>query len=106
MASYAAMKTPLRREFGDTVRRLRIEAGLSQEKLADKARVSRNFEGSVERGESSLSLDVADRFARALKMTLAQLLAEVERAGVEAAPRDERKRVPRSARRDHRTPRR
>jgi transcriptional regulator with XRE-family HTH domain len=92
------MTTTLRRAFGETVRRLRIEAGLSQEKLADKARVSRNFEGSVERGESSLSLDVADRFARALKLTLAQLLAEVERFGADGAPRDSRKRIPRSAR--------
>src|SRR5438105_344482 len=92
------MTTTLRRAFGETVRRLRIDAGLSQEKLADKARVSRNFEGSVERGESSLSLDVADRFARALKLTLAQLLAEAERARVDGGSPDARKRIPRAAR--------
>jgi transcriptional regulator with XRE-family HTH domain len=92
------MTTPLRRAFGETVRRLRIDAGLSQEKLAEKARVSRNFEGSVERGESSLSLDVAERFAKALRLTLAQLLMEVERAGKDGTPKDTRKRLPRSAR--------
>ena len=70
----------LRRAFGETVRRLRIEAGMSQEKLAQRAKVSRNFEGSVERGESSLSLDVAERFARALGVALSELLAESERA--------------------------
>lgn len=68
----------LKRAFGTTVRRLRLQAGLSQEKFAQRARVSRNFQGSVERGESSLSLEVADRFARTLGRTLAQLLAEVE----------------------------
>jgi transcriptional regulator with XRE-family HTH domain len=92
------MTTTLRRAFGETVRRLRIEAGLSQEKLADKARVSRNFEGSVERGESSLSLDVADRFAKALRLTLAQLLVEVERASAEPMTGAQRKRIPRSRR--------
>lgn len=69
----------LKRAFGATVRRLRIEAGLSQEKFAQRARVSRNFQGSVERGESSLTVDVADRFARTLGLTLSQLFAEVER---------------------------
>jgi transcriptional regulator with XRE-family HTH domain len=97
------MTTTLRRSFGETVRRLRIDAGLSQEKLADKARVSRNFEGSVERGESSLSLDVADRFARALKLTLAQLLTEVERASGDGPSSDARKRIPRTARQGKRT---
>jgi transcriptional regulator with XRE-family HTH domain len=103
VASYAAMRTTLRRAFGETVRRLRIEAGLSQEKLAEKARVSRNFEGSVDRGESSLSLDVAERFARSLKLTLAQLLVEVERSSADGAPRDSRKRIPHAARPARRT---
>ena len=79
--------TTLRRAFGETVRTLRIAAGLSQEKFAQKARVSRNFQGSVERGESSLSLDAADRFARTLNLTLAQLLVEVEKSMTAPDPR-------------------
>ncbi len=71
--------TTLSKSFGATVRRLRINLGLSQEKFAEKAGVSRNFQGSVERGESSLSLDVAGRFARTLGMKLSELLVEVER---------------------------
>lgn len=70
----------LRRAFGETVRRLRIEAGLSQEEFADRARVSRNFQGSVERGESGLSLDVAERFAEALSLTLVDLLLQTEQS--------------------------
>jgi transcriptional regulator with XRE-family HTH domain len=60
----------LRAAFGRTVRELRLELGLSQEKLAQKVKVSRNFLGSVERGESSLSLEAADRFAKAASMRL------------------------------------
>lgn len=61
------------------MRRLRLEAGLSQEKFAQRARVSRNFQGSVERGESSLSLEAAERFARTLRISLSELIAEAER---------------------------
>jgi transcriptional regulator with XRE-family HTH domain len=86
------MTTPLRRAFGQTIRRLRIQAGLSQEKFADRARVSRNFQGSVERGESSLSLDVAQRFAAAVGLSLGELLVEVETS---KEPPSSRKRIPR-----------
>lgn len=69
----------LKKTFGQTVRRLREASGLSQEKLAEQAKVSRNFEGSVERGESSLSLEVAERFAKALGIPLSELVAAAER---------------------------
>ena len=69
----------LKRAFGSTVRRLRLEAGMSQEKFAQRARVSRNFQGSVERGEYSLTIEVAERFAKTLGLTLTELFAEVER---------------------------
>lgn len=69
----------LKRSFGQALRRVRQAADLSQEKLADRAKVSRNFVGSVERGESSLSLDVAERFARALGIPLSELIASAER---------------------------
>lgn len=67
--------------FGATIRQLREELGLSQEKLAQRARVSRNFWGSVERGESSVSMDVAERFAKALGLSLSELihLSEIRR---------------------------
>jgi XRE family transcriptional regulator, regulator of sulfur utilization len=90
-----ASMTTLTKAFGETVRRLRIEAGLSQEKFAQKARVSRNFQGSVERGESSLSLEAAERFARALRLSLAELLAEVERQSPQQVRGSNRKRVAR-----------
>ncbi|MEX1187514.1 MAG: helix-turn-helix transcriptional regulator [Gemmatimonadaceae bacterium] len=67
--------------FGATIRQLREELGLSQEKLAQRAKVSRNFWGSVERGESSISMDVAERFAKALGLSLSELihLSEIRR---------------------------
>jgi transcriptional regulator with XRE-family HTH domain len=68
----------LRVAFGRTIREIRLELGLSQEKLAQKVKVSRNFLGSVERGESSLSLEVVERLARAVDIRLSDLFMKVE----------------------------
>jgi transcriptional regulator with XRE-family HTH domain len=46
----------LPKRFGETVRRLRLEAGFSQIDLADKADLTHNFIGEIERGEKLASL--------------------------------------------------
>ncbi len=61
------------------IRRLRKDAGYSQESFADRCGVHRTYMGSVERGETNISLDNIERIARALRLTPAQLLAEAER---------------------------
>jgi transcriptional regulator with XRE-family HTH domain len=70
----------LPREFGALVRRLRYSRGLSQEGLAQAAKLERAYVGMIERGETNVSLRTAFKLARALGMTLAGLFAEMERA--------------------------
>jgi ribosome-binding protein aMBF1 (putative translation factor) len=65
--------------FGRAVRRRREAVGWSQERLAQRSKVSRNFVGSVERGEQSLTLVVAARIAKALGIKLSMLVADAER---------------------------
>jgi transcriptional regulator with XRE-family HTH domain len=68
----------LREKFGKTVRKLRTEAGFSQERFADACEFHRTYIGSVERGETNISLDNIERIARTLKLSVARLFTEAE----------------------------
>jgi transcriptional regulator with XRE-family HTH domain len=63
---------------------LRKEVGLSQEALADHAGLHRTFVGSVERSERNVSLDNVERLAKALGVSMSQLLAETPDKGRDA----------------------
>ena len=60
------------------MRRLRSDAGYSQEGFAAVAGVHRTYMGAVERGEVNISLDNIERIAKALGMTPGRLLTEAE----------------------------
>jgi len=48
----------------------RKEAGLSQEKLAERADLHPNYIGEVERGEKTISVDALLRIAKALRCSV------------------------------------
>lgn len=56
------------------MRRLRLEKGLSQERLADAAGLHRTYVGSVERAERNISIDNIARIAAALGVGPGDLL--------------------------------
>jgi transcriptional regulator with XRE-family HTH domain len=60
--------------FGKRLRRLRKQAGLSQEALAHKAELDRSYVGGVERGEYNISLLNICILAGALDMPPCELL--------------------------------
>jgi transcriptional regulator with XRE-family HTH domain len=65
-----------RRLFGARLRELRLAEGVSQEKLAEKAGLHRNYVGILERARQSPSLDTLVRLAKALKVKPAELLSK------------------------------
>ena len=64
--------------FGRTVRQLRAERGLSQEKFAAKAGISRTYMSEIERGVTLVSIVIIARVAKALGLTASALLRNVE----------------------------
>jgi XRE family transcriptional regulator, regulator of sulfur utilization len=69
----------LQRQFGAVLRRRREEAGLSQEALAEKAGLHRNYIGLLERCQRIPSILVVQQIATALGTSMAEFLGEVER---------------------------
>jgi transcriptional regulator with XRE-family HTH domain len=69
----------LARRFGELVRRLRQERDYSQEEFSFRARLHQTYVSSVERGERNVTIQTADRIAKALGTTLADLFAQLER---------------------------
>lgn len=63
--------------FGHNVRRIRTEAGLSQEELGYRAKLHRTYISSVERGERNVSIENIFAIARALKVRAGDLLNPV-----------------------------
>jgi transcriptional regulator with XRE-family HTH domain len=61
--------------FGAAVRQKRLTLGLSQEALADGAGIDRSYMSSVERGGQNIGLVLAAQVARALDVTLADLMS-------------------------------
>lgn len=60
--------------IGNQIRELRIEADLSQEKLAFACDLDRTYIGSVERGERNISVINLRKIAKALKIQVPILL--------------------------------
>lgn len=58
------------------IRRLRQERGLTQEELAVRIRITRNYVGMIERQENSPTVAMLERIAKALSIEPARLFDE------------------------------
>ena len=69
------VKQTHRQKLGEAIRQRRKGLILSQERLAELVGCHRNYVGNVERGEQNITVDMLVRFANALKVKVAFLMA-------------------------------
>lgn len=67
----------IQKSFGDRVRQLRLESGISQEKFALSAGIDRTYLASVEKGNRNISLVNIQKIATALNISLSDLFRGV-----------------------------
>lgn len=60
--------------FGENVRRIRKEAGVSQEQLAFDAGVAKSYMSEVETGRRNPTIEMIGRLAKALNVSAAKLV--------------------------------
>jgi len=60
-------------QFGQAIRKYRMERGWSQEKLAERAGLHRTYVADIERGVRNVSLRNLDKMAKAFEITLCDL---------------------------------
>lgn len=60
-------------KFGENVKKYRLDAKISQEKLADLCDLHRTYISDVERGKRSISLNNIEKIALALKINIQDL---------------------------------
>lgn len=60
-------------QFGEKVREIRKENGLSQEELSFKAGLHRTYIGMIERAEKNITLTNIEKIARALDVDIKKL---------------------------------
>ena len=66
----------IKQKFGNNLKRLRLEKGLSQEKLALNADIDRTYIPSIEKGERNVSIVIAEKLAIALNVPITELFKD------------------------------
>lgn len=62
--------------FGSRLRQLRDQRGYSQEELAERAGLHRNYVGGIERGERNVALENIVKLAKALSVRPGDLFTD------------------------------
>jgi transcriptional regulator with XRE-family HTH domain len=68
------MNKKILQQFGKRVREERLKQNLSQEKLAERAKVHRTYIGMIERAEKNITLTNMEKIAKALDKKVGDLI--------------------------------
>lgn len=65
--------TDTTKRIGKRLKRIRLEKGLTQVELAQKANMNANYYAKIERGEIKPAPEIYEKIAKALKVTAADI---------------------------------
>ena len=71
------MKSEILLKYGQVVRKIRLEKGISQETLADLSGLHRTYMSDVELGKRNVSLENIDRIANALGVSISEIFKQI-----------------------------
>ncbi len=71
----------LQQIFGETIKKIRLKKGLSQETLAFEADIDRTYISDIEKGKRNISIQVVYKLALALQISFSDLIKEIENHG-------------------------
>jgi XRE family transcriptional regulator, regulator of sulfur utilization len=74
-----AALSPRHQALGDAIRELRQQRDLTQDTLAERAKMSENYVGDTERGERNISVRALWQLADGLGVTASELLQEADK---------------------------
>ena len=65
----------LRKKFGERLRQIRAQRGMTQERFAETLDISVDFLSLIERGRNAPSFETFDKIAKRLRVSVADLFA-------------------------------
>ncbi len=69
-----SMTDKIIKQIAKRIKQVRLEKGLTQTEVAEKAGISTNYYARVERGEVSASIEVFEKITKALKIKSSEIL--------------------------------
>jgi transcriptional regulator with XRE-family HTH domain len=61
-------------KIGEKIKQARLQQGVTQAEVAEKAGLNTNYYARIERGEASATIEAIQKIAKALKVTSADIL--------------------------------
>ena len=80
------MRSELPSRLGRAIKQLRLERGITQQELANKAKLHRTYVSDVERGTRNLTITCMDQIAVGLETPLSEIFKRVETASAAEEP--------------------
>jgi transcriptional regulator with XRE-family HTH domain len=71
--------SPRHQALGDAIREMRQQRGMTQDTLAERAKMSENYVGDTERGERNISVRALWQIADGLGVPASELLQEADK---------------------------